>query len=142
MDGVYIIFILVEHHLSFFSFYYIFQVFPNKNAGFIILLTSIFTFTVSFYWWFNCQMGLWRTLCLQSNIEEVLSLSFSIPISSGVMFYFPNASISSLSHNLQWRKDFWEEFIIFIFMYSVSLSFGFNIYWYSSNLFPNAFPRI
>ena len=28
------------------------------------------------------RMGLWGTLCLQSNIEEVLSLSFSIPISS------------------------------------------------------------
>ena len=25
MDGVYIIFILVEHHLSFFSFYYILE---------------------------------------------------------------------------------------------------------------------
>merc|ERR1712137_535321 len=28
------------------------------------------------------RMGLWRTLCLQSNIEEVLSVSFCIPISS------------------------------------------------------------
>merc|ERR1712153_149255 len=31
---------------------------------------------------------------------------------------------------------------IFTFQYSLSLSFGFNICWYSSNLFPNAFPRI
>merc|ERR1712032_349630 len=28
------------------------------------------------------RRGLWRILCSQSNIEEVLSLSFSIPISS------------------------------------------------------------
>merc|ERR1712117_348921 len=28
------------------------------------------------------RMGFWRTLCSQSNIEEVLSLSFSTPISS------------------------------------------------------------
>merc|ERR1712061_791018 len=42
------------------------------------------------------RMGLWRTLCLQSNIEEVLSLSFSIPISS---FWFWNSSsfLSSFS---------------------------------------------
>ena len=33
--------------------------------------------------------GLWRTLCLQSNIEEVLSLSFSIPI---FLFWFSNSS--------------------------------------------------
>mgnify|MGYP003341016785 CR=1 FL=1 len=30
----------------------------------------------------------------------------------------------------------------FILFQELSLSFGFNIYWYSSNLFPNAFPRI
>ena len=39
-----------------------------------------FAFIISFSI-FN-RMGLWRTLCLQSNIEEVLSFSFSIPISS------------------------------------------------------------
>merc|ERR1711972_353102 len=32
--------------------------------------------------------------------------------------------------------------ITFTFKYSLSLSFGFNTLWYSSNLFPNAFPRI
>merc|ERR1712056_124404 len=41
---------------------------------------SNYKFIISFSI-FN-RMGLWRTLCLQSNIEEVLSLSFSIPISS------------------------------------------------------------
>ena len=33
-------------------------------------------------------------------------------------------------------------FITFILFQELSLSFGFNINWYSSNLFPNAFPRI
>merc|ERR1712194_550694 len=32
--------------------------------------------------------------------------------------------------------------ITFILMYSLSLSFGFNICWYSTYLFPNAFLRI
>merc|ERR1711920_212091 len=41
---------------------------------------SNYKFIISFSI-FN-RMGLWRTLCLQSFIEEVLSLSFSIPISS------------------------------------------------------------
>merc|ERR1712176_1746425 len=45
--------------------------------------------------------------------------------------------------DLQWRKDCWlKEFITFILFQELSLSFGFNICWYSSNLFPNAFPRI
>merc|ERR1739847_61536 len=35
------------------------------------------------------RMGLWRILCLQSNIEEVLSFSFSTPISS---LWFWNSS--------------------------------------------------
>merc|ERR1712117_815409 len=48
-----------------------------------------------------------------------------------------------LFHNLQWRKDFWlSEFIIFTLFISVSLSFSYFMYWYSSNLFPNAFPWI
>ena len=41
---------------------------------------SNYKFIISFSI-FN-RMGFWRTLSLQSNIEEVLSLSFSIPISS------------------------------------------------------------
>ena len=50
MDGVYVIFILVEHHLYFYFYfsydflcqYAMLKAVPNKNAGFIILLTSIF----------------------------------------------------------------------------------------------------
>merc|ERR1712027_127867 len=41
---------------------------------------SNYKFIISFSI-FN-RMGFWRTLCLQSNIEEVFYLSFSIPISS------------------------------------------------------------
>merc|ERR1711912_24313 len=41
---------------------------------------SNYKFIISFSI-FN-RMGLWRTLCLQSNIEEVLSLSFFITIHS------------------------------------------------------------
>merc|ERR1712184_207271 len=42
------------------------------------------------------RMGLWRTLCLQSNIEEVLLFSFSIPISS-LWFYSSSSLLSSFS---------------------------------------------
>merc|ERR1711998_560504 len=42
------------------------------------------------------RMDLWRTLCLQSNIEEVLSLSFSIPISS-LWFWNSSSFFSSFS---------------------------------------------
>merc|ERR1712037_558874 len=41
---------------------------------------SNYKFIISFSI-FN-RMGLWRTLCLQSNFEEVLCVSFSTPISS------------------------------------------------------------
>merc|ERR1711933_417700 len=41
---------------------------------------SNFKFIISFSI-FN-RMGFWRILCSQSNIEEVLSFSFSTPISS------------------------------------------------------------
>merc|ERR1711862_95845 len=42
------------------------------------------------------RMGLWRILYLQSNIEEVLSLSFSTPISS-LWFYNSSFILSSFS---------------------------------------------
>merc|ERR1712003_381912 len=55
---------------------------------------SNYKFIISFSI-FN-RMGFWRTLCLQSNIEEVFYLSFSIPISS---LWFCNSSsfLSSFS---------------------------------------------
>merc|ERR1712157_289860 len=42
------------------------------------------------------RMGLWRILCSQSIIEEVLSPSFSIPISS-LWFYNSSSFLSSFS---------------------------------------------
>merc|ERR1712187_784344 len=42
------------------------------------------------------RVGLWRILCSQSNIEEVLSLSFSTPISS-LWFSSSSSFLSSFS---------------------------------------------
>merc|ERR1711976_1004727 len=42
------------------------------------------------------RMGLWGILCSQSNIEEVLSLSFSTPISP-LWFYNSSSFLSSFS---------------------------------------------
>merc|ERR1711920_714405 len=55
---------------------------------------SNYKFIISFSI-FN-RMGLWRTLCLQSIIEEVLQFSFSIPISS-LWFYNSSSFLSSFS---------------------------------------------
>merc|ERR1711976_314790 len=55
---------------------------------------SNYKFIISFSI-FN-RMGLWRTLCLQSFIEEVLSLSFSTPISS-LWFWNSSSFLSSFS---------------------------------------------
>ena len=53
---------------------------------------SNYKFIISFSI-FN-RMGLWRTLCLQSFIEEVLSLSFSIPIF--LLWFYNSSSFLSL----------------------------------------------
>merc|ERR1712018_513800 len=109
-DRVYVIFILVEHHLSFFFYFYI-LVFRNCSLpllnGYSIyglcltFWTNVFLgsygnykFIISFSI-FN-RIGFWRILCSQSNIEEVLSFSFSTPISS---LWFCNSSsfLSSFS---------------------------------------------
>merc|ERR1711920_1072625 len=55
---------------------------------------SNYKFIISFSI-FN-RMGLWRTLCLLSNIEEVLSLSFYLPISP-LWFSFSSSFLSSFS---------------------------------------------
>merc|ERR1712193_263463 len=125
MDGVYVIFILVEHHLSFFS---IFTSCKSYVLWFILLLSKNLVFRNSSFhiingysiyglcltFWTNeflgsysnnkfiisfsifNRMGLWRILCSQSNIEEVLSHSFSTPFSS---LWFCNSSslLSSFS---------------------------------------------
>merc|ERR1712056_14224 len=55
---------------------------------------SNYKFIISFSI-FN-RMALWRILCTQSNIEEVLSLTFSIPISSHFLS-FSSSFLSSFS---------------------------------------------
>merc|ERR1712187_470168 len=125
MDGLYVIFILVEHHLSFFFYFYILEepyfmvhTFIIQTLGFQefffsssdgcsiygLCLTfwtneflgsySNYKFIISFSI-FN-RMGLWRILCSQSNIEEVLSLSFSSSISS-LWFCSSSSFLSSFS---------------------------------------------
>merc|ERR1711901_12150 len=125
MDGVYVIFILVEHHLYFFFYFYILQELYFMVHTFIIqilgfwnssslLLNGYSIYGLCLTFWTNeflgsnsnykfiisfsiiSRMDLWRILCSQSIIEEVLSLSFSIPISS---LWFCNSSsfLSSFS---------------------------------------------
>ena len=66
---------------------------------------SNYKFIISFSI-FN-RMGLWRTLCLQSNFEEVLCVSFSIPIWKGETtneFHFELSSASKPTLNLSWES--------------------------------------
>merc|ERR1711979_182852 len=51
------------------------------------------------------RISLWRTLCLQSNIEEVLYLSFSTSISSS-RFSFPSPFLPSFSIFIQSFEEF------------------------------------
>eukprot|EP00415_Alexandrium_ostenfeldii_P000414 UN0414 len=63
----------------------------------------------------------------------------SVDRCSAIIYVF-HACLCVLSTVDSWCEI--AEFITFTFQYSLSLSFGFNICWYSSNLFPNAFLRI
>merc|ERR1711920_105702 len=94
MDGVYVIFILVEHHLSFFFYLYILEELYFMVHTFIIQILGFLEFFFSSSM-FN-RMDLWRILCSQSNIEEVLSLSFCTPISS-LWFWNSSSFLSSFS---------------------------------------------
>merc|ERR1712048_269139 len=112
MDGVYVIFILLEHHLSFYFYFYIFYLVSRNSSSLLLNGYSIYGLCLTF--WTNeflgsfsnykfiisfsifSRMDLWRTLCLQSNIEEVLSLSFSTPISS-LWFSSSSSFLSSFS---------------------------------------------
>merc|ERR1712122_35422 len=91
----------------------------NSNYKFIISF-SIFS-----------RMGLWRILCLQSNIEEVLSLSFSTPISS-LWFWnspsFNNPLRNSTNNKIPFfpfilQKDFFG-FILILCLYFLQTHFG------------------
>merc|ERR1712050_499901 len=101
---------------------------------FSTLCTSLFINVYS--WWLN-RSNSWKCSSGFSITRYILCCS-----SFSFCSFFRSCNCYLLWNNLQWRKDSWEEFITFTLMYSVSLSFGFNICWYSSNLFPNAFPRI
>merc|ERR1712150_274415 len=125
MDGVYVIFILVEHHLSFFSIstswksyvlwfillFIFYLVFRNSSSP-LLNVYSIYGLCLTF--WTNeflgsysnykfiisfsifNRMGFWRILCSQSNIEEVFCLPFSTPISS-LWFCSSSSFLSSFS---------------------------------------------
>merc|ERR1712018_67782 len=93
---------------------------------------SNYKFIISFSI-FN-RMGLWRTLCLQSFIEEVLSLSFSTPISS--LWFYNSSSFLSSSNPLRnstnnkipffpfiFLKDFFG-FILILCLYFLQTHFG------------------
>merc|ERR1712122_52481 len=109
MDGVYVIFILVEHHLSFFFYFYIleelcFMVHTFKSKYLVFrncsspLLNGYSIYGLCLTFWTNeflgsysnykfiisfsifNRMGFWRILCSQSNIEEVFFVfHFQLP---------------------------------------------------------------
>merc|ERR1712039_118624 len=79
MDGVYVIFILVEHHLCFFFYFYILEELCFMVHTFIIQILG-FQELFSSSSIFN-RMGFWRILCSQSNIKEVLHFSLYSSIS-------------------------------------------------------------
>merc|ERR1712186_311379 len=125
MDGVYVIFILVEHHLSFFSIstswksyvlwfvllFIFYLVFRNSSSWY---LNSYSIYGLCLTFWTNeflgsysnykfiisfsifSRMGLWRILSSLSNIEEVLCLSFYLAISP-LWFSFSSSFLSSFS---------------------------------------------
>merc|ERR1712050_351600 len=72
--------------------------FYNPNTWFSGILLFFLLMAIAFVGYvlpFG-QMGFWRILCSQSFIEEVLSLSFSIPISS-LWFCSSSSFLSSFS---------------------------------------------
>merc|ERR1711862_564397 len=99
------------------------------------LCTSLF---INVYiWWLN-RSNSWKCSSGSRITRYILCCS-----SFSFCSFFRSCNCYLLWNNLQWRKDSClEEFITFTLIYSLSLSFGFNTCWYSSNLFPNAFPRI
>merc|ERR1739838_645062 len=99
-----------------------------------ILWTSLFINV--YYRWLN-RSNSWK--CSSgSRITSYILCCCSFSFCS----FFRSCNCYLLWNNLQWRKDSWQGTITFRLIYSVSLSFGFNICWYCSNLYPNAFPRI
>merc|ERR1711862_973261 len=147
MDGVYVIYILVEHHLSFYFFFFILEelylmvhtfkskylVFRNCSSLFlngysiyglcITFWTNEFLGSYSNYKFiisctmFN-RMGLWGILCLQSNIEEVLSLYFQLPflICGFVILHLFYLHFHSSNNPLRLNTNNKIPFFLFIFL--------------------------
>merc|ERR1712040_21579 len=78
---------------------------------------SNYKFIISFSMF--SRMGLWGILCSQSNIEEVLSLSFSTPISP--LWFYTNNKIPFFPFIL--LKDF-IGFILVFCLYFLQTNFG------------------
>merc|ERR1712187_662164 len=79
-SGASFVFLFLFLHLGRALFYGSYFYNPNTwFSGIVLLLFLMATAFMGYVLPFG-QMSLWRILCLQSNIEEVLSLSFSIPI--------------------------------------------------------------
>merc|ERR1739838_377842 len=80
----------------------------KQNLHYMAMSKDWYKFIISFSI-FN-RMGLWRTLCLQSNFEEVLCVSFSIPIFpfhfSKRFLWFHSNSLSISSSNSFWDLFF------------------------------------
>merc|ERR1712032_552354 len=95
-SGASFVFLFHILHLGRAMFYGSYFYNPNTWFSGIVLLFFLMAwkFIISFSI-FN-RMGLWRILCSQSNIEEVLSLSFSIPFSS-LWFCSSSSFLSSFS---------------------------------------------
>ena len=88
------------------------------------------------YWWLN-RNNSWKCSC-GSRITWYILCCCSFSFCS----FFRSCNCYLLWSDLQWRKDCClKEFITFILFLELSLSFSFNIYWYSSNLLANAFLR-
>merc|ERR1711904_564014 len=86
MDGLYVFFIHLEHHLVFrncsfltLNGYSIYGLCITLGTNEFLGGYSYYEFIIPFS--LSNRMGMWRTLCLQSNIEEVLSISFLFTIS-------------------------------------------------------------
>jgi hypothetical protein len=110
---------------------------PNKNAGFIILFTSIFTF---FYFMRSVSMSFYFIVFTCSRFNGILLSFWFLSLLSFVWIggQFPQDNFLSYGRILTLHYYF----LLICILFTLFLSFTFNIYWYSSYLFPNAFLRI
>merc|ERR1712050_198077 len=94
MDGVYVIFILVEHHLSFFFYFYILEELCFMVHTFIIQILGFQELLFSFPSLIEWVSG---GYCVHSpTLKRFFYLSFSTPISS-LRFCSSSSFLSSFS---------------------------------------------